>query len=489
MHLDRLHAGVLNTPGTDRESGFFELMTAIKSGTYLRSIDYAQQRTGRKNRGVILRRTQDSRTQQKYWKYVGSDPVFQGYSWQCKVRRVKAMDYLGNSVASGFWTVHKTCYEEGFGSDHANDAEKGIGASYQYRFKLALDTPNFDDTVSHEVMVLEDELVLRPLLDWLLSRGVISADYHTAMVEHFVAAREYEFLAPARFKTEDACIWNVFGHVQSGFRGTTGLDMDIQWVIAQLIKFLFAKRGVKVSTGNYGDDLRLMTNDPRVFDVLEDVLDELETLIHVRLTLDPDDMYLQVSMGTGLPSFFRQLCRKQNRELKEQPLSDIHAALSLRASYERLRGMAWDTRSHPLAEEFFRTVTWCFPRYAAAAQLASSLSLTQLSTLAARTVGVAAAWLDDFTSDDRSGVSSFIIERDELLAELLANEKAVSPRTGIELPRDLRLGTALDMAQRVPWELIDAFYRDAIRKARETDALLAQYGERLKRIVRSIHGE
>lgn len=290
-----------------------------------------------------------------------------------KIRTVKAPPMAENSACAGVFQALKDLSVLAHPGKHVTDGKTASARAVQYRFHFATDLSTCDDRISEETLVMLREEMIEPVTQAFVRLGIIESWVQVFMMAYDEKVVTREILAPARTDAERACILMMIGGVKSGERGTTWKDLECVGARCDAAVEACAAAGVLVDYISWGDDVLVMSDDPRAGEIWMRVSQK-----HLwKEEMDVDASFLSRHQPEGYAYFMRQVSRRINRESHEEPTSELNAALSIRASWDLLTHSPTGV-PHPAAEHYVSMLRECVPKLRIACDMAESGSLLDL---------------------------------------------------------------------------------------------------------------
>lgn len=390
IHVDKGKGAPFWQPGTDWEAGYLLAILGRLTKSYDELRDTLQQDTGVAMHMTMFQRIQAARKKILARILQAGRVVADTPDDLPKVRTVKAPPYAENNVVAPTADVLKLVMLTTYPLQHTTDTALVQEILSAHESIWSTDLKTCDDRIGYELLTAVDGII-GDVTAVLVRRGIVEPwrldfvrDYNDSIRSRFIYAPGFKPSTPVVTLLMD-------GGVKSGDRYTTMKDMIAVHLRNELLKKAMARHGVKADYICWGDDVIWYGHDPRARATYEAVLKEGVAQTHWKEEIDVEPSFLMLRGRGGYGYFMRQLTRKVNREPHEEADNVVGAALSLKASYEKLTGPFGV--EHPWKHRWWEACS-LVPKLAAAIPLAQQLSVSELgalymSTLPQRTMSVA----------------------------------------------------------------------------------------------------
>lgn len=377
LHLDHGKGGPTWAPGRNTTAGLGLVAFALRSQVGMRRIEELHRMRNIPVLMSMYSRVQWSQKEVPLRSFSAGQIHAEGAFRGPKVRTIKAPPLVLNAMITGYWHLMLHIAKEIWRDVHAVEPKHATSVQRRYRYSIAGDFSTFDDTVGVETLQLHRDEVQKPTLVALAAKGVIN---HTDIegyleIDEWIA--EAEILAPARHVNEHACILRTVGGVKSGERGTTVKALDIVWCVNQALR---ERVGRDFTDMSYGDDMLIMSDDPKALDRWAQHASEVPQF---KIGVDDYALFLMRRAGRGYPGLARLCSRRINREPAEEARTAVEAALGIAAAAAALEPGA-PLERHPLGgRTLLEWLHYCSPRLHAPIALCKEMNIEDI----ARVVG------------------------------------------------------------------------------------------------------
>lgn len=286
-----------------------------------------------------------------------------------KLRDVKAVSFVVNFQFTQLAWIMKYTLRK-ISVRHNGSIDQAVIFRQKYKYCIAADLKKYDNTVSYETMSLYHEVVLAPVIWYLVKRRIISARHARLMLSLDNAMLTMSILAPPRMREEAAALISSAGGIKSGERLTSQKGTDIN---NARIQAKADRLGLVIEWCNFSDDTMIFSNDSR----LAELWSENGEMFEFVEELDVDTSYLMRRVPQGYNYYARLLSSSINKEWSAEPRSVLAAAAAMAIRRELLRG-------HPLVSKFIPTLRSLGGRLERAAAIANDVEAEVLILAAAR---------------------------------------------------------------------------------------------------------
>jgi hypothetical protein len=453
--LDRGKGAPWYQSASDRGSGLLLAILGRKLRSYGDLNDALQQSTGIRNWMTMYTRVQAAGKQSSRREIIAGRVVASGWIFQPKVRTVKAPPFAENNLnAPPYETMKHVCLSI-FGNIHTTDIPFVVRTLRNKKEVWATDLTTCDDTIGLQLLAAYRAEVLGPLWAEWVEMGVIERWWFDFLMTYDEHVNIRDILAPAWAIGQEAVVLSMIGGNKSGERGTTQKTIDCVGARCEAIQDAYRRRGFNVSFFSWGDDVVWYTDDSGARSIWDEMVSDADQR-HLWIEKHDDDAsYLMVRARTGYGYFARQMMRKLNREPREEPDDCVGAALSIRASYDKLTGPYGD--EHPLKPDFLPAVAEV-PALAQAATLAAKFDYNTLTR-----------WYGDAVRhakpERRQEFDYGLLDQDtaDVAASIEEAGLVLDRRTGLELPRVATERMVRDLADRWSTDEVLKMLRRKIR--------------------------
>lgn len=256
-----------------------------------------------------------------------------------KVRRVGAQPFAVNHLWAGVGNLLRTLMAslDDYNTGTIGPAQQA--ASY-YTYGAALDLASFDTTVSLELLDAVRDLLLEPVLSWLVAHDILEPEFAALLLDCDYHTQLMPVLMPPRHMGEAAYLAFVSGQTRSGENLTSWKGTEINRArVRAKAKHLGVTADARIY--NYGDDTVLFTNRAAVIDAWAALTD----FGGFNETIAPDVTFLMRRLPEGHTYFGRMLAASINREQRTEPTTQLAAAAAFGTRRALLTG-------HPLTLDY-----------------------------------------------------------------------------------------------------------------------------------------
>jgi len=262
-----------------------------------------------------------------------------------KTRRVQALMFSANYLVSQVAPILRWCLTTRTDSN-TGTLEPAAIAAREYKYTVAADLSGYDESVASETLSQYRELVLWPVYQALVARGVLDNRQAKILLAIDESVQTMPLLAPSLNPNFAAVLLDREGGIVSGERLTSQKGTDINRErIARKAKMA----GLRGSFFNSGDDTILCSNSRKELDRYA----ELDDGAGFKETLAPDPAYLMRRLPFKYAYLGRMLFNTLNREPSYEATSYTSAAAGVAIRDALLAG-------HPL-RHLYKTILATLP--------------------------------------------------------------------------------------------------------------------------------
>jgi len=278
-----------------------------------------------------------------------------------KLRKITALPFVLNYLAAGVGAVMRELLKRrtDMNTGTIHPAAKAVR---NYKYTIAVDLANYDDSVSIETLDAYREYVYKAVLDALVRLSVLSSRRRAMLLDIDFALQRLPLLAPPMRTGEAARLVPTLGGIKSGERLTSQKGTDINRErIAEKLRHL----GIKAKHFNQGDDTVIASDDARLLKYTDE-----PTRLGFTETRSEDVSFLK-RLPDGYAYLSRMLNGTINRESRFES-DNIHSCASgIKIRDGLLAG-------HPLRRDYLRILLDAPGRVRDAARLATTADVYDL---------------------------------------------------------------------------------------------------------------
>lgn len=255
-----------------------------------------------------------------------------------KRRKIAAQPFVYNVLWAGVGGVMKELLKR-ITNRNTGKVETTQENVRNYKFSIAIDLKKFDETVSIQTLDTYRDLVLKPALDALTRKGLITNWQRSMLIELDYETQRLPILLPPWATGWGASVVATEGGISSGERLTAQKGSDINRC---RIDAKFDMLGIPGTSTNQGDDTVINSDDRRI-----DKWMDHPTWAGFTEERAADVSFLMKHMPDGYSYLGRMLMSSINKEASRESPNVIAAASAIAVRRELLTG-------HPLADEYFK---------------------------------------------------------------------------------------------------------------------------------------